>query len=110
MAGESFIDSPLSLVIGAAMVVVAVVWLRHYIRHRHGRGRARRFLGITFRILFLLLGVIILADGTNRVGFNICFDLSDGAEWCNHPEASEQSSDAEAAADSPGSARPDNDD
>lgn len=110
MAGESFIDSPLSLVIGAVMIAMAVVWLRHYSRHRHGRGRVRRLLGITFRILFLLLGVIILADGTSRVGFNICFDLSDGTEWCNHPEADEQSSDAEAAADSPGSARPDNDD
>ncbi len=101
MTGEPFIDSPLSLLIGAVMSVVAVIWLRHYRRHRRGRGRLRRFLGFTWRILFLLLAIIILADGTSRVGLNLCFDMADGEEWCNHPQHSEQPGDAPEKAELP---------
>ncbi|MDH3895484.1 MAG: hypothetical protein OES78_13080 [Chromatiales bacterium] len=87
MAAEPFIDSPLSLATGAVLVAVAVLWLRRYFRTRRQHGIVRQIFGLTLRVVFLLLAVIILADGTNRVGLNLCFEISEGREWCNHPQA-----------------------
>ena len=91
MAAEPFIDSPLSLAIGSVLVAVAVLWLRGYFRTRRQHGIVRQIFGLTLRIVFLLLAVIILADGTSRVGLNLCFEISEGREWCNHPQAEEPS-------------------
>lgn len=91
MAAEPFIDSPLSLAIGTVLLAVAVLWLRRYFRTRRQRGIVRQIFGLTLRIVFLLLAVIILADGTSRVGLNLCFEISEGREWCNHPQAEEPS-------------------
>ena len=91
MAAEPFIDSPLSLAIGTVLVAVAVLSLRRYFRARRHHGIVRQIFGLTLRIVFLLLAVLILADGTSRVGLNLCFEISEGREWCNHPQAEEPS-------------------
>ena len=89
MTDRFFIDSPVSFALGIAAILLALWSIRHYFRGRSGRGRLRLVLGFMLRSLLLLAGIVLVADGTNKADVNVCIELTEGLEFCNHPESAE---------------------
>ncbi len=89
MTDKIFIDSPVSFALGIAATLFALWWLRRYFRSRSGRAWPRLALGFILRSLLLLIGIVLMADGTNKANVNVCIELTEGREVCNHRGSAE---------------------
>ncbi len=47
-------------------------------------------VGFLGRAVLLAVGIVVLADGTNRARVDICLGISEEYEWCNRPQAEEE--------------------
>jgi hypothetical protein len=83
------IDKPLQFLIAGLLAAVAV---RAMPRRRWRRSHRWPVLGrvawVTGMGLVIVLALLAALDATRFVSVNICLDLWDGQEWCNHESES----------------------
>ena len=92
------IDSPAALLSGLVLLAMGgcalwrIWWGGAASRHR-ARGRIRRGAAVSWRLLVLLVGLVVMADGTRYLRVNLCVELVEGQEWCTHGPAEGQNED-----------------
>ncbi len=78
------IDSPLQFLI-SLLAVAGAVWLMPRRRwRRHTLPFPLRVAAVSAIVIVILVSLLAMLDATRFARVNVCIDLIDGHEWCNH--------------------------
>jgi hypothetical protein len=78
------IDKPLQFLIWTLVVVVAIWLIPRRRWRRHALPLPLRMIAWAAILIVLLVSLLGMLDATRFARVNICVDLIDGHEWCNH--------------------------
>lgn len=79
------VDKPLQFLI-AILVIAGAVWAmpRRRWRRPHRLPLWVRMVWVTGLVMVILVALLTALDATPYASVNICLDLWEGYEWCNH--------------------------
>lgn len=78
------IDKPLQFLLWM-LVVIGAFWLIPRRRwRRHMLPLPLRIAAVSAIVLIIFVSLLAMLDATRFARVNICVDLIDGHEWCNH--------------------------
>ena len=79
------VDKPLQFLI-AVLMIVGAGWAmpRRRWRRSYRWPLWIRIVWVTGLVLVMVLGLLTALDATRYASVNICLDLWEGYEWCNH--------------------------
>ena len=79
------IDKPLQFLIAVLLAVGAIRAMpRRRWRRRHRWPLWVRIAWVTGLVLLILMALLAVLDATRFASVNICLELWEGQEWCNH--------------------------
>ncbi len=79
------IDKPLQFLVGVALIAIAFRALpRRRWRRSHGVPLSVRIAWVAALAVAMLIALLAVLDATRFATVNICLDLWEGQQWCNH--------------------------